>query len=116
MRLVPLALVAAAALAGPAPAMTVADFVAKMNGLYLRGPLFWTSPDYPLLKREGIQAADAWRAQAHAPNACPPDAGKVDIDQTEFLRMIRAVPPAERPTTSIAQAIIPPLNRRFPCL
>ena len=60
-------------------------------------------------------ADDAWRAQAHAPNACPADVQKVDIGQTEFLRMIRAVPPAERATTSVAQAIIPPLNRRFPC-
>lgn len=101
-------------LAMPAEAMSVAEFLGKADALYAKGVMALFSPDIGVLKAEGVAATKAWRAQAHAPNACPPTT-KVAITQDEFMAMIRTVPPERRAGTSVAQAVIPALNRRYPC-
>ena len=101
-------------LALPAHAMSVAEFLGKADALYAKGFAALFSPDIGVLKAEGLSASKAWRAQAHAPNACPP-AGKLALSQNEFMAMVRAVPPEKRAGTSVAEAVIPPLNRRYPC-
>jgi hypothetical protein len=107
-------LVTVAALAAtPVQAMTVAEFLGKIDGLYARGPFFWTSPDYKLVKAEGVASTSAWRAQAHAPNACPPSRD-VAIGQSDYLALIRAVPGSQR-QQSVAQAVTTALNKRWPC-
>ena len=66
------ALLLAVAGIAPASAMTVAEFLSKVDGLYAKGPLVFFSSDLRLVKAEGVASTKAWRAQAHAPNACPP--------------------------------------------
>ena len=114
MRRILLVVAVASGLCDPAHAMSVAEFLGKADALYAKGPLAFFSRDIGVLKAEGVAATKAWRAQAHAPNACPPTA-KVAITQDEFMAMIRTVPPERRAGTSVTQAAIPALNRRYPC-
>ena len=114
MRRLILAFALAAGLGGPADAMSVAEFLGKADALYAKGFAALFSPDIGVLKAEGMAASKAWRAQAHAPNACPPP-GKLSLKQDDFMGMVRAVPPEHRTTTTVAQAITASLNRRYPC-
>lgn len=104
----------AVGLTTPAHAMSVAEFLGRADALYAKGFAALFSPDIGVLKAEGVAATKQWRAQAHAPNACPPS-GRLALSQNEFMAMVRAVPAEKRATTSVADAVIPPLNRRYPC-
>lgn len=105
-------------LALPASAMSAGDFLGKVDALKARGPLALFSADIGLLKREGEGAAKAWGAQVAPPgrprNACPPPGG-LKLTDTEFLDLLRAVPPRQRAAVSVTDAVTAGLNRRFPC-
>ena len=105
-------------LASPAFAMSAGEFLGKVDVLKAKGPLALFSSDIGLLKREGEGAAKAWRVQVAPPgrprNACPPP-GDLKLSDTEFLDLLRAVPPQQRATVSVTDAVTTGLNRRFPC-
>lgn len=109
----PLALIAALTLAGQASAMTAAEFLAKADALKAKGMMAMFSSDLGLIKTEFNDDAKAWRAQAHRPNACPPE--KISLNSDAILALVAAVPPQQRTTTSARAAIIEGLNRKYPC-
>ena len=107
---------AAGLFAAPVSAMTVAEFIGRVDAIKAN-PFTYFSNVGPL-KTEGMAAGEAWKAQiappGHKPNACPPPNAK-KMSNSEFLTMLQAVPPAQRTTTSVAQATIAALNQRYPC-
>ena len=107
---------AAGLAAAPASAMTVAEFIGKVDAIKANPFLYFSNVG--ALKAEGTAAGEAWKAQiappGHKPNACPPPNAK-KMSNGEFLAMMQAVPPAQRTTTSVTQATIAGLNRLYPC-
>lgn len=113
-----IAVVVAVTLAGTAQAMSVAEFLGKADALRAKGPMALFSSDIGVLKREGEAATKVWYAQVAPPgrprNACPP-AGPLNIGSNDFLAMLGAVPPQQRASTSVTDAVTSGFNRRFPC-
>lgn len=119
-----LAFVAAALLLGasaPAPAMTVATFLAKAEGLKKKGALALFSGDMKVLTNQVKADAVSIRAERLAAesagkrrNHCPP-AGGVKLSDQDVLSAMEAVPPTERTRTSTKEALRAYLARRFPC-
>ena len=107
------AALAALFLCGPASAMSAADFLAKADALKAKGMMAMFSSDLGLLKADFTAGAKAWRQQAHKPNACPPEAIKLNPD--EVYNLVATVPAAQRATTSSRDAIVAGLNRKYPC-
>lgn len=113
-------LAAAATILAPAAAsaMSTAEFLGKADALMAKGPLALFSSDVGVLKREGEAATKAWYAQVAPPgrprNACPPP-GPLPIKNDDFLATLRAVPPQQRASTSVAEAVTAGFNRRFAC-
>ncbi|WP_174274021.1 hypothetical protein [Sphingomonas bacterium] len=110
-----LAACATFALAGAAQAMTVAEFLGRIDALKAKGPLALFSPEIGVLKAEGKSAAEVWHAQAHRPNACPAKGDKIALSQDDFMAMMQAVPPQQREQLSVAQAVTRGMNKRYPC-
>jgi hypothetical protein len=114
-RIVGVMLVAGMA-AAPASAMSVAEFIGKVDAIKANPFLYFTNVS--ALKAEGMAAGAAWQAQiappGRKPNACPPPTAK-KMGNSEFLAMMQAVPAAQRTTTSVTQATIAGLNLRYPC-
>jgi hypothetical protein len=114
---------AAALLVAPAAAtaMPVATFLAKASSLQSKGPLALFSGDLKLLtnqiKADSVQlradnqaAVKAGRRKAY----CTP-AGGVALSQTEVMRAMQAVPPAQRGAVQTKEALRAYLAKRFPC-
>ena len=118
-------LFAAAALlvliAGPAQAMSVAEFLAKAHALKAKGPLAILSPDLPVLKKEmqdigaGYRADIlAARAAGRTPHSCPPPRDQVKMDSSQLLAELERIPPAQR-GMSMRTAFYAIMKRRYPC-
>ena len=118
MRARTIIILSALVLAAPASAMSVAEFTAKADALKAKGMLALFSSDLSLLKGEAMGATKAWRAQlappGQPPNACPPP-GPLRMDSDAFLALLTAVPPPQRASTSVTQAVVAGMNRRYPC-
>jgi hypothetical protein len=109
-------MLAAGLTAAPASAMTVAEFIGRVDAI--KANPFTYFSNVRVLKAEGMAAGEAWKAQiappGRPPNACPPPTAQ-KMGSTEFLKMLETVPPAQRATTTVAQVTIAELNRRYPC-
>jgi hypothetical protein len=117
--------IAAACIALPHPAlaqnMPVATFLAKADALKAKGAFALLSSDVGVLKSEVKAAALAYRTERKAreaagqkPEICPP-AGGGGIDSDEMTASFRAIPAALRPTTTVKQAWIGFIRRKYPC-
>lgn len=107
--------------AAPAQAMTVADFLAKVQALKAKGPMALLSPDIGLLKREVDSASAAYRADLAAaaaagkrPRSCPPPKGQVKLGSDELIAEFEKIPPARR-GISVTSAFAAMMHRRYPC-
>jgi hypothetical protein len=111
------------ALSAPAQAapgdMSVAAFLAKVDGLMAKGPLALFSSDIGVLKSEATAAGVAYhnrltaeRAQGK-PSSCPPRGARPS--QGAWLRHLRAYPAALRPQTDMHQAMVDYYQRNWPC-
>jgi hypothetical protein len=107
-----------------AQAMSVAEFLAKAERLKARGFLAIGSPDLKLLMAEMKAVGSAYRADAEgaraagrAPHSCPPPKGskQARMGSEDFLKELRATPPADRERTSMKDAFYAIMKRRFPC-
>ncbi|NLS29225.1 hypothetical protein S2M10_42460 [Sphingomonas sp. S2M10] len=105
----------------PAHAMSVADFLAKVNALKAKGAMAMFSPDIGVLKREVEGASDAYRADLAAaaaagrkPGSCPPPKGKTKVGSTELIAAFEKIPPAQR-GISVKAAFAAMMEQRFPC-
>jgi len=107
---------AAVLVAAPATAMTVAEFIGRVDAIKANPFLYFSH--VKALKTEGKAAGAAWEAQiappGRKPNACPPRDVK-EMTSTEFMAMLNRVPPAQRTTMTVTEATIAGLNRLYPC-
>lgn len=123
MKRISLALIASLSLASPLMAapgdMNVAAFLAKADALRAKGPMALFSSDFKLLKSEGEAAGEAYRSRLNAeraagrPSSCPPKGAKVSSEK--LLAFLRTYPEANRPRTSMKQAIGDFFARNYPC-
>ena len=100
-------------------AMSVADFLAKIERLKAKGMGAMFSPDLKAVANEMKVASADYRADlARAPNGelgCPPPKGQVKLSQQEVMNAFTAVPIAQRATTSVKTVLYDTMKRRFPC-
>ncbi len=104
-----------------AQAMSVAEFLAKVNGLKAKGLLAIGSADIGLLKTEMMGIAQAYRDDlatarkaGRAPHSCPPEKGKAKLSSKDFIADLEAIPAAQR-GMSMKTAFYAMMKRRFPC-
>ncbi|WP_010544164.1 hypothetical protein [Sphingomonas elodea] len=105
----------------PAQAMSVAEFLAKVNALKAKGALAMFSSDIGLLKQEVDGASAAYRADLAAaaaagkrPSSCPPTKGQVKMSSSELIAAFEKIPPARR-SISVKTAFAAVMQQRFPC-
>jgi hypothetical protein len=108
------------ALSAPASAMTVAEFMAKVNGLKAKGPMALFSSDIGVLKAEGMAAGQSIRADQEAALAagrpaptCVPKGSK--IGQNELLDYFGKIPPAQAQRMTVKQGMIGLMRQKWPC-
>ena len=113
--------IAAGCLAAPAQAMTVAEFLGKVDRLKARGVLALGSSDIGLLKREMEGVTKAYRADVDGasaagrpPHSCPPPRGQAKMTSSDLLAEFQKIPPAQR-GMSVKAAFYAMMKRRYPC-
>ena len=109
----------ALAMATPAAAMNVTEFLAKAQALKAKGVLAMFSPDLKLLGAEMRTITREYRAEQQAAKAagrrfdsCPPE--KVKLDHNQLLADLERIPPAQR-GMSMKSAFALMMKRRYPC-
>lgn len=102
-----------------ADAMTVQEFLTKMDALKARGAMAIFSSDVGLLQAEGKNAIAAWQADKDArkaagkpPLACAPKGTK--MNSSEVIAAFRTFTPAQR-QMSVKQGMFHVFQTRFPC-
>lgn len=121
MRLrLPMILLLGCAVAAPAQAMNVSEFLTRADALQSQGVMALFSPDYKVLKQEVKSAGNAIRADQQAARAagrkaatCMPEE-KVPVDPDELLAYFRAIPAPQR-SQSVAAAFTGMMKRKYPC-
>lgn len=105
----------------PAQAMSVAEFLAKVNALKARGAAAMFSSEVGVLKQEVEGAATAYRADLTAaaaagrkPSSCPPPRGQAKIGSSELIAAFEKIPPTQR-GISVKAAFATMMQQRFPC-
>ncbi|MFC0590290.1 hypothetical protein ACFFF7_12775 [Novosphingobium aquiterrae] len=116
-------LAAAAMLATPALAapgdMTVATFLAKVDGLKAKGMMALLSSDIKVLKAEGMAAGETYRKRLEAertqgrPSSCPPKGSTINSNQ--LIAHLNTYAPAVRPATSLKTAFADYFIKTWPC-
>jgi hypothetical protein len=112
---------AACVCAMPTPAaaqnMPVSSFLAKADALAAKGMMAMFSSDVTALKDEIKAASTAYRASpaSRAPRSCPPVPGQAKVSSDEIIAAFRAMPLAQRTTTSVKSAFTDFMVRRYPC-
>ena len=104
-----------------APPDTAQNFLDRANRLKSKGPLAFFDSDYGRLKAEATAAGksigdDRIAAErAHKPILyCSPNA-RAQLGSFEFIDGLEAIPPAERATMSLKDAMIRVLQKKYPC-
>jgi hypothetical protein len=116
--------IAASLCASAAPAfaqnMPVSTFLEKADALKAKGMMAMLSSDIGLLKAEVQAAALSYRKERKAaeaagrkPEVCPPEKGSLNTD--ELTTSFRAIPAETRPRTTVKQAWIGYMKRKYPC-
>ncbi len=100
--------------------MSVETFLLKAEPLSKAGTFAVFNSDFRALMAEMKVASQSYRAELAAqskagqvPHSCPP--GKLSMSSDEVIDIMRAVPAAERKTTSVKQAFANAMKKRFPC-
>lgn len=111
-------------LAAPAVAAapgTAQNFLDRANRLRSKGPAAFTDGDFRRLQAEAMAAGESIRAdriaaeQAGRPKPyCSPQP-KAALGQMELVRGIAAIPPAERATLTLKQAMLIVVQKKYPC-
>ncbi|WP_084583509.1 hypothetical protein [Sphingomonas azotifigens] len=105
----------------PAQAMSVAEFLAKVNALKAKGAMAMFSSDVGVLKQEIDGASTAYRGDLAAevaagkkPSSCPPPKGQAKISSNDLIAAFEKIPPAQR-GMSVKVAFAAMMEQRFPC-
>lgn len=109
------------ALPTAAQAMTVAQFLTKVNALKAKGIFAMGSPDIKLLTNEMKGVAEAYRADiqgaraaGRTPHSCPPPKGQAKLSSKDIMAEFEAIPPAQRGISTKA-AFYAMMKKRYPC-
>lgn len=112
--------IALAGVAAPASAMTVAEFMAKVNALKAKGPLALFSSDIGVLKAEGLAAGQSIKrdqelalAAGRPAPTCVPKGSK--LGQNELLDYFGKIPAAQQRTLSVKQGMVGLIRQKWPC-
>ena len=119
-------LVAAALVATPistaGAAQDVKHFLVRVDRLLARGPFALLSRDFYRLKREIEADGETLKAEYAREKAagrktsfCPPTADKPRVGKNEYLAALRAVPVAQRSTTTTKDVLRRVLERKYAC-
>lgn len=107
--------------ASAAPAMTVAEFLGKVDILKSKGIGAMWAPEARQLRDEVETTSDAYRAGLAAqkasgrrPDSCPPPKGKSKLSARDFVGDLRAIPRAQQ-GMSFKSAFAALMRKRFPC-
>lgn len=104
-----------------ASAMPVETFLAKADALERKGAMAVFSKDLKLLMNQvkkdagELSAANKAAAAAGKPKAYCTPGGGVKLSNRDVLSAMRAVPSAQRASTSSKDALKAHLARRYPC-
>lgn len=116
-----LTIAALVTLPATAQAMSVAEFLGKVNALKAKGIFAMGSPDIKLLTDEmkGVAAAyradiDGARSAGRTPHSCPPPKGTAKLSSKDVLAEFEAIPAAQRGMSTKA-AFYALMKKRFPC-
>ena len=100
--------------------MPVSTFLEKADALKAKGMMAMLSSDIGVLKAEVQAAALSYRKERKAseaagnkPEVCPPEKGSLNTD--ELTASFRAIPAEARPRTTVKQAWIGYMKRKYPC-
>jgi hypothetical protein len=100
--------------------MPVSTFLEKADALKAKGMMAMFSSDAGILKNEVQAAALSYRKERKAseaagrkPEVCPPEKGSLDSD--ELIAMFRTIPAEARPRTTVRQAWVSYMKRKYPC-
>lgn len=111
---------ATALAASSASAMTAGEFLTKAEALKKKGMLALMSSDVRLLSNQVRGDMGQLRAERLAkvkagvkPDYCPPE--KAGLNSDELLNAFRAVPMAQRGTTSVKSVLFVLMKRKYPC-
>lgn len=107
--------------ASAAPAMTVAEFLGKVDILKSKGIGAMWAPEARQLRDEVETTSDAYRAGLAAqkasgrrPESCPPPKGKSKLSARDFVGELRAIPRAQQ-GISFKSAFAALMRKRYPC-
>jgi hypothetical protein len=110
----------AAPMAAQAQTMTVADFLSRSDTASRTG-IGPSTPEYQRLQRELNETArlarnerQIARGQNRAPRACLRP-GVVATNSTEIFRHLRSIPAEQAQTTTVHDAYMQLMERKFPC-
>lgn len=114
------AAVCALAVAAPALAMPVGEFLPRAERLKARGPAAVFSSDLKPIMAEMKRVTQAYRADIQRAKAtgqpsrsCPP-AGKMKLDPDDFLGALRSIPASQR-SIDMSEAFHRYMAAKFPC-
>ena len=100
--------------------MPVSTFLEKADALKAKGMMAMLSSDVGVLKAEVQAAALSYRKERKAseaagrkPEVCPPEKGSLNTD--ELTTSFRSIPAEVRPRTTVKQAWINFMKRKYPC-
>lgn len=122
--LLTLAVISSSAAAAPAQPLSVAEVIAKADGLEKKGMLAIFSSDVGLIRAEANRDVQAFASAIQAANrehrplpACPPrdsDGWKFTFNTDEILKFYRAIPPQQRGMSSV-QGFADFMRVKYPC-
>jgi hypothetical protein len=105
-----------------APAITVAEFLAKAEALKAKGMMAMMSPDLPVVRGEMQAATTAYRTDVDAARAkggtdlgCPPPKGQAKINSDTIMADLAAIPKAAQARTTVKAALYDVMRKRYPC-
>lgn len=117
-------LAVALSIAAPAPGAapgTAQNFLDRANRLKSKGPLAFFDGDYGRLKAEATAVGKAIGDDRIAAERsgkpilyCSPNP-RASLGNFEFIDGLEAIPPAERATMSLKEAMIRVLQKKYPC-
>ncbi len=122
MKIHPIFLIVALVSSAPllAQTMPLSTFLAKADALEAKGPLALMSSDLPIIKNEVKSSMVNYRvilstqkAAGKPAHSCPPAKGKLDSDA--MMASFRAIPVAQRKSTSVQSALFAMMKKLYPC-
>jgi hypothetical protein len=105
-----------------ANAMTVAEFMAKADGLKAKGMMAMMSSDLPVVRGEMQAATGAYRTEVDAARAkgrtdlgCPPPKGQAKLSSDIIMADFAAIPKPAQARMTVKAALYDVMRKRYPC-